>query len=257
VALVAATVVAWFLPAAHGTVSEELKAEAKVTYSKVLPCVLDSWMMRRRPNATFAFPDDADEHYQDLIKKMGRFRQAKVWRGGFCNPRPHHTDPARDPLWHARTQPHTRSSAPLPRRAASTTTPRRSTTTPATAARGSRTSSSRTTCPSRSVSSTDSFPCSSRYTACLITSRFDSTHCPGPAEPFTEDQMAVSHRQASPFPPSPSHSLPHSVRSLLQFIVVRFYACVQWIDTDIASKKDFDDLNAFLTEVPRPSLACV
>jgi hypothetical protein len=107
VALVVATVVAWFLPAAHGTVSEELKAEAKVTYSKVLPCVLDSWMMRRRPNATFAFPDDADEHYQDLIKKMGRFRQAKVWRGGFCNPRPHHTD-----LWHARTQPRTRSSPP-------------------------------------------------------------------------------------------------------------------------------------------------
>ena len=76
--LLAATTLLWQPPVAHSTVSDELKAEAKVTYSQVLPCILDSWMMKRRPNATFAFPDDAEEHYQDLIKKLGRFRQAKV-----------------------------------------------------------------------------------------------------------------------------------------------------------------------------------
>lgn len=61
----------------EAAVSEELKKIAKETYRKVLPCIMDSWMMKKRENVTFAFPDDADVHHEDLIKKMARFRTAK------------------------------------------------------------------------------------------------------------------------------------------------------------------------------------
>ena len=78
------TLILWFLiaccctgPVITGPVSEQLKAIAKTTYDKVIPCIMDQWMMKQK-NITWVFPDDAEEHHAHLIKKLGRFRTAKV-----------------------------------------------------------------------------------------------------------------------------------------------------------------------------------
>ena len=56
----------------------QLKERAKVTYEKVLPCLQRSRTMKKWGVDNFVFPDDAEEHYRDLIKKAEKFRVAKV-----------------------------------------------------------------------------------------------------------------------------------------------------------------------------------
>jgi hypothetical protein len=51
---------------------------ANITYSKVLPCILDAWIMKNNEARTFAFPDDAEEHFQFLKDRTARFRTAPV-----------------------------------------------------------------------------------------------------------------------------------------------------------------------------------
>jgi hypothetical protein len=58
---------------------EALRRIANATYAKVLPCLNDAWMMDTwKRNESWAFPDDAEEHYKDLTQKAARFRRAPI-----------------------------------------------------------------------------------------------------------------------------------------------------------------------------------
>ncbi len=58
-------------------VDMELRRIANETYEKVVPCLLSAWMVEDK-NRVFAFPDDAEEHYQDLLALTDRFRSVPV-----------------------------------------------------------------------------------------------------------------------------------------------------------------------------------
>jgi len=51
--------------------SSEFKRIAASTYEKILPCILDTWMMKDRKQSAseFKFPEDAQYHYE-LIKNI-------------------------------------------------------------------------------------------------------------------------------------------------------------------------------------------
>jgi hypothetical protein len=73
----------------HSTakITNEFKQIANITYSKVLPCIMDSWMMKKRGAVEWHFPGDAEEHYLDLINKTARFRTAPVHEyAGYSGP---------------------------------------------------------------------------------------------------------------------------------------------------------------------------
>jgi hypothetical protein len=60
--------------------STEFKSLAAQTYSKVLPCILDSWMMkdRKRKDSDFQFPEDAQFHYERIKYITASYRYAPV-----------------------------------------------------------------------------------------------------------------------------------------------------------------------------------
>ena len=62
------------------TKSSEFKAIANETYRKVLPCLQAAWLLKdnKRDVSGWAFPDDAEEHFQDIYKRTERFRQSPV-----------------------------------------------------------------------------------------------------------------------------------------------------------------------------------
>ena len=43
---------------------------AENTYSKILPCLKGTWMMKDKDTSHFRFPQDAEEHFEELKKKM-------------------------------------------------------------------------------------------------------------------------------------------------------------------------------------------
>lgn len=60
--------------------SPEFKSIAAQTYAKVLPCILDSWMMkdRKRIDSDFQFPEDAQFHYERIKNITASYRYAPV-----------------------------------------------------------------------------------------------------------------------------------------------------------------------------------
>ena len=60
--------------------SPEFKSIAAQTYAKVLPCVLDSWMMkdRNKKDTDFQFPDDAQFHFERVRNITSSYRYAPV-----------------------------------------------------------------------------------------------------------------------------------------------------------------------------------
>eukprot|EP01036_Dinobryon_divergens_P022690 gene22690-30972_t len=60
--------------------SPEFKSLAAQTYAKVLPCILDSWMMkdRKRKDSDFQFPEDAQFHYERIKNITASYRYAPV-----------------------------------------------------------------------------------------------------------------------------------------------------------------------------------
>ena len=60
--------------------SSEFKNIAAQTYAKVLPCILDSWMMkeRNRKDLDFQFPDDAQFHFERVRNITSSYRYAPV-----------------------------------------------------------------------------------------------------------------------------------------------------------------------------------
>jgi hypothetical protein len=61
----------------HDTKSDVFKALAKETYAKVLPCVQNAHILKDK-NVKWAFPDDAEEHYELIKNKTSPYRTAPV-----------------------------------------------------------------------------------------------------------------------------------------------------------------------------------
>jgi len=57
--------------------TNEYLIKANETYEKVIPCLKRAWMMADK-SIDFKFPDDAEYHYEELINRTARFRQAPV-----------------------------------------------------------------------------------------------------------------------------------------------------------------------------------
>ena len=61
----------------HNVSSPEFKALARSTYDKVIPCLESAWMLEDK-KIDWQFPDDAEEHYQNIIRETAAFRKAPV-----------------------------------------------------------------------------------------------------------------------------------------------------------------------------------
>jgi len=64
----------------HDVSSPEFIRLAASTYEKVLPCILDTWMMKDRQQSAseFKFPDDAQYHYELIKNITNSYRYAPV-----------------------------------------------------------------------------------------------------------------------------------------------------------------------------------
>jgi hypothetical protein len=55
-----------------------LKSRANVTYEKIMSCMKMSWIMGKKDPHKWRFPDDAEEHYREILNKTGSYRSAPV-----------------------------------------------------------------------------------------------------------------------------------------------------------------------------------
>jgi hypothetical protein len=55
-----------------------LHVVAKSTYSKVLRCLLSSWMLHDKNESNYRFPEDAEAHYLQLLEKTAPYRSMPV-----------------------------------------------------------------------------------------------------------------------------------------------------------------------------------
>ena len=63
----------------------ESSVNIQMTYKRILSCLLKSGLMR--DVSSFEYPDDAEEHYKDLLKKTENFRGIKIHSaGGYHGP---------------------------------------------------------------------------------------------------------------------------------------------------------------------------
>jgi hypothetical protein len=63
----------------HNTSSPEFKLFARQTYDRLLPCVVNqSWMYENKDVSKFAFPDDAQEHFEEIYKRTAGHRNGPV-----------------------------------------------------------------------------------------------------------------------------------------------------------------------------------
>lgn len=63
----------------HNVSSPEFRELARATYEKVLPCIESAWMIQEADEKTqWSFPDDAQEHYEELLQITESFRHAPV-----------------------------------------------------------------------------------------------------------------------------------------------------------------------------------
>lgn len=59
--------------------SPEFKKIAAVTYSKLIPCLESTWMLSgKRGQINWAFPDDAQEHFEKILTVTEQFRKISV-----------------------------------------------------------------------------------------------------------------------------------------------------------------------------------
>lgn len=52
--------------------SPEFRKLASETYEKVLPCIRSTWMMVNK-TVNFTFPEDAEQHYRDVLRATAPF----------------------------------------------------------------------------------------------------------------------------------------------------------------------------------------
>lgn len=61
----------------HNVSSPEFKVIAAVTYKKVLPCIERTWMLSNQ-HIEWTYPDDAQEHYEEILRVTEQFRKISV-----------------------------------------------------------------------------------------------------------------------------------------------------------------------------------
>lgn len=59
--------------------SPEFKKIATLTYAKIIPCLEGTWMLSdRRGKIDWAFPDDAQEHFEQILAATEQYRKVSV-----------------------------------------------------------------------------------------------------------------------------------------------------------------------------------